>query len=166
MLPGGTFPPPTPEAIAAYLEWDDWQVLGRLKSGKGGEHGKLLMDRRFHRQVWATPELPSAEELVQFRRVMEELADLRPYATDATKAWYAAGGDKEILVEAENDDEEAVQLSRCSNLIGGLRRSERHRLFVPEDKRDEANERLRRFPLKKRPGRTQQKISSQENLAA
>jgi uncharacterized protein len=36
MLPGGTFPPPTPDAITAYLEWDDWKVLEKLNSGHGG----------------------------------------------------------------------------------------------------------------------------------
>jgi hypothetical protein len=142
------------------------RCLRSLTPATGGEHGKRLMDRRFHKQVWATPELPSAQELIQFRRVMEELADLQPYETDSTKAWYAAGADKELLVEAENDEEEAVQLSRCSNLIGGLRKSERHRLFVPEERRDEANDRLRHFPLKKASGRRRQKIPSHENVAA
>jgi uncharacterized protein len=148
ILRGDDLPPPTSDGIAAYLEWDDWRVLGALASGGGGEHGKRLLERRFDRQVWATPELPSAEELVQFKRVERALADLSPHATDSSRRWYTAVGAEELLVQAENDDDAAVPLSRCSNLIGGLRRSERHRLFVSEEKREEANRRLTCFPLK------------------
>ena len=40
ILPGGRFPPPTGERLDEYLDWDDWRVLGALKSDEGGEHGR------------------------------------------------------------------------------------------------------------------------------
>lgn len=148
ILPGGAFPPPTADTIETYLEWDDWKVLAALKLGRAGEHGRRLVERCFHRQVWATPELPSAEELIQFDHVKDMLKDLAPHPADSSKAWYKAGA-AELLVQAENDDQAAVPLSRCSNVIAGLRRSERHRIFVAVEHRAEANRRLASFPLKK-----------------
>jgi HD superfamily phosphohydrolase len=148
LLPNGFFPPPTSDGIRDYLAWDDWRMLGALASGGGGDHGRRLVERRFHRQVWSTPELPSAEELIQFEQVKSLLSDLKPEERDSSRAWYVRGG-AELIVQAENDDEAAVPLSRCSNVIAGLRRSERHRLFVSEEARDQANRRLACFPLKR-----------------
>ncbi|MCL6479889.1 MAG: hypothetical protein K6T65_16075 [Peptococcaceae bacterium] len=60
----GKFPPPiTKENIEDYLTWDDWLVLGLLQSWGGGEHGKILRERKHHRAVFETTETPAVEEL-------------------------------------------------------------------------------------------------------
>ena len=46
LLPGGSFPKPTDKELENYLQWDDWQVLGLLADGKGGEGGRRLADRK------------------------------------------------------------------------------------------------------------------------
>jgi uncharacterized protein len=149
MLSPDVFPPPT--EIEAYLDWDDWKFLGCLKLRGGGEHGQMLRARRLYRQVWTTPELPSAEELITFKAVKRvlEAEGLDPQERGSSGVWLKVGGDDDILVEAENDDEEAVELSKYSNLLGRVQPSKRHRLFVPSEHREAANARLSKFPLKR-----------------
>lgn len=150
ILPGGRLPPPDDEHIEAYLGWDDWKVLGALAERRGGEHADRLRKRLYFKQVWATPELASAEDKLLFDRVQEQLKDLEPVRKGAPTYWYKLGYDEEIMIGSENDPSRPVPLSKCSNIVGGLQASERLRLFVDRDYVAEAMTRLNSFPLKVR----------------
>ena len=85
MLPGGKFPPPTPDQIADFLAWDDWRVLGVLAAGGGGDHGRRLRERDFFRWVWETPEFRSDEDEEQLQTVISRLGNLLAEKIDAAE---------------------------------------------------------------------------------
>jgi HD superfamily phosphohydrolase len=91
MLPGGKFPPPTPDQIADFLAWDDWRVLGAFAAGDGGDHGRRLRERDFFRSVWETAEFRTEEDEGQLNTVISRLGNLLAERIDAAKSWYKVG---------------------------------------------------------------------------
>jgi len=97
----GKFPPPiAKENIEDYLEWDDWLVLGLLQTGGGGEHGKILRERKHHRAVFETTETPAVEELTRLEEVCNELGEMVSFIDQAEKSWYKFG--KEFIQEIKS----------------------------------------------------------------
>src|SRR6185312_5297057 len=121
MLPGGRFPAPTsPESLAAFQEWDDWQVLGRLAAGQGGEHGRMLRDRKFFRSVWETPEFPSAEDQERLQSLEEKLGNLVASKQEAGKSWYKVGPSD---LPVQLNDRRVLPLSLLSTIVGNMKPS-------------------------------------------
>lgn len=51
-LKDGAFPPPTSkENLQRYFDFDDWFVYGALKDGKGGKHGRHIINRTPYRKI-------------------------------------------------------------------------------------------------------------------
>lgn len=76
ILPGGRYPSPTPENLQEYIDWDDWRVLGALKGGAGGAHGRRILERNHYREIWRTPEVPSADDTKRLEERRKELSGL------------------------------------------------------------------------------------------
>ncbi|HSV98125.1 MAG TPA: hypothetical protein VLM75_14480 [Spirochaetota bacterium] len=57
------FSPPTEECIQEYLDWDDCKVMGLVKGGHAGEHGRILLARQHYRRIFETPERPEQSDL-------------------------------------------------------------------------------------------------------
>ena len=135
----GAFPPPTRKGISQYLRWDDWRVLGLISDGKGGLHGRILRDRNHYRLVYATPEVPSPEDVERVDDLEAKLKDLGVVRMKAEKAWYK-GGESEILVRGGVRGPDRP-LRSCSFVPAGLRAISQQRLYVPPERREEAERR-------------------------
>jgi hypothetical protein len=70
LLPGRQFPKPEGADRDECLRWDDWRVLGLLSEGKGGEHGRRLAARDHYREIFHTPETPTAQDLAELGSVL------------------------------------------------------------------------------------------------
>lgn len=134
-----TFPPPTSkENIENYLEWNDWYVLGEINNGNGGDHGKLIRDRKHHRMIYETSEVPSQEELNFFDEVRDEIDNKDSFVDRARNSWYKFDNtDIPILIRPNENTEELTFLSKRSDVVSGLKPINQARIYVPHDKRDE-----------------------------
>ena len=143
MLPGGKFPPPVPERIGEYLGWDDWVVLGKLASGEGGDDGQRLVERRFFREIWETPEFPLPEDEKFLHEYEKSLQGLLAAKCEARKSWYRVGS-LDLLIY--NDVEKRVRpLSLCSTIVGNMQPSRRTRLYARSKDRPKAEQLLERL---------------------
>lgn len=133
---GGAFP--SPEAIGDYLAWDDWRVLGEIAAGRGGEHGRILHERRHYRRVFATSEVMTPDDAAIVAALEEALAPLGVVACDAQKSWYKSGPG-EIRVWCDSGAiRRSVPLISLSPVVAGLAEVNQRRLYVPPERRDEA----------------------------
>jgi uncharacterized protein len=137
MLPGGRFPKPIGSELEDYLEWDDWKVLGLLKNGAGGEHGKRIRERNHYREIYHTPEVASEQDLQELRSVKDKLGDLVLAEIPAKKNWYKPT-DTDIPVYSAILSPHVKPLSNYSQVIACMKESNQFRLFVDASARDKA----------------------------
>ncbi len=138
ILPGNHFPPPTSERLADYLDWDDWRVLGALKSGEGGEHGRRILDRDHYREIWHTPEIPAPDDEKKLKEQREKLGELVAAEIPAEKSWYSTGS-SDIPIFTETPRRERKPLSSFSSVASSIKPIRQIRLYVRAKDRDEAN---------------------------
>ena len=145
------FPPPTTrENVKAYLEWNDWRVLGLINNGEGEEHGELLRERRHYRRVYETPEVPSKDDLEFFEHVSNTLADLVGFEDTASSSWYKFdSADIPVLLRPGDEDEELTVLSHLSSVVRGLKAVNQRRIYVPYDECQEARRKVLQLHKKK-----------------
>lgn len=146
------FPPPrTRENIEAYLKWNDWRVLGQINNGEGGEHGKLLQERRHYRRIYETPEVPSQKDLEFFENVSSTLGDLIGFEDTASMSWYKFdSADIPVMLRPGQRGEELTALSRLSSVVRGLKAVNQRRIYVPYDRREEASSKVQQIQKKRR----------------
>lgn len=133
LLPKGHFPRPTGPELKEFLRWDDWKVLGLLNAGDGGEHGERISTRNHYRQVFHTPEAPTAEQLEQLQQVKARLGKLVAAEEPAEKSWYKTGP-SDIPVLGEIGKNIVKPLSEHSNVVANIKPSNQVFLYVkPED---------------------------------
>lgn len=137
----GTFPPPiSKEAVQAYLEWDDWRVLGLISQGEGGEHGEILKNRRHYRSVFETPEIPAPEDLELAEDIRCALGD-SCFVDRAYNSWYKfETADVPLLLRPGQSDETLTRLSNHSSVVSGLKAIERIRIYVPFEEKNNARQ--------------------------
>ncbi|MCE2452588.1 MAG: HD domain-containing protein [Nitrospinae bacterium] len=143
ILPDGRFPPPTPDLLDEYLDWDDWRVLGALKNGGGGEHGRRILDRDHYREIWHTPEIPGPVDEKKLKLQRDELGNLVAAEIPAEKSWYNTGS-SDIPILTENPVRERKPLSYFSSVAKSIKLINQTRLYVKDEDRDEAKRRLRK----------------------
>lgn len=132
ILPGGLFPN-ADTGLDAFLDWDDWKVLGALKQGQGGQHGRRLAERNHYREIYHTPEAPDSKDLERLKEMKTALGELIVAEVSAEKSWYKAGP-SDILVVSEAEENRVVLLSLHSSVIGSLKSNAQVLLYVkPED---------------------------------
>ena len=141
LLPNGCFP--TPDRLDDYLQWDDWRILGMLANGEGGEHGKRLATRNHYREIYHTSENPTERELDIFDAVTATLGDLEVVERSATKGWYKARIQDEILVKNANPNAKVVPLSSCSSIAQGLKPARQKMLYVRPEDADRARNKIK-----------------------
>jgi HD superfamily phosphohydrolase len=136
------FPPPTCKAyVDEYLKWDDWRVLGQIKEGKAGDHGLILMERKHHRAVFETPEIPSPGDQELAKEIQETLGDDVGFVDCASNSWYKfESADVPLLLRPGERDEKLAPLSTCYSVVSGLKAVERTRIYVPLDKKEQSRE--------------------------
>jgi HD superfamily phosphohydrolase len=148
-LHDGHFPVPTSSAsVKDYLKWDDWRVAGALSEDKGGQHGEILKNRQHFRLLFQTSEVPTIPELEYIDRLEGELSPLGAVRKNAEKSWYKFKQlNDEILVlsTAGKYSTEIVPLSLRSPVVNGLKSVNQSRIYVPAEKRTEANEILKKL---------------------
>lgn len=133
---GGEFPPPT--AIADFLTWDDWKVLGLIAAGQGDEHGEILRERRHYRLVFETAEVMTEDEFDCAEALENELKTLGCVVRDAEKSWYKSGPEEIMVWRTSGGAPKSVPLTELSPVVKGLVKVNQRRLYVPKDHRQAA----------------------------
>ncbi len=127
------FPPPTARKnVEAYLEWDDWRVMGMIHAGEAGEHGEIIRERKHHRCVYATPEIPSTSDLEFVEELIARVEDKVSFVDRAEESWYKFGdADIPVLLSPGRRDERVRTLSERSAVVRGLKAVNKIRIYVP-----------------------------------
>jgi HD superfamily phosphohydrolase len=141
ILPDGIFPSPENSDLGDYLRWDDWRVLGALADGAGGDHGRRLAERDHFREVYHTPESPTAENLNVLNLVRETLGELLQAEELAETSTYKVGV-PDIPVISRNPDRGIEPLSSFSTVVRGLLPVGKVMLFCRKEDVDEAHRRI------------------------
>ena len=141
MLPNGHFAKPIGGDLDEYIAWDDWRVVGGLATGRGGEHGQRLARRNHYREIFATHEVPTADDLASLARRRTALGELLQAEISAEKSWYRIGP-ADIPVITEDDAPKVNPLSQYSSVVRGIEAVDQRRLYVREEDRKEARCRL------------------------
>ena len=119
--------------MPAYLQWDDWRVLGSLANGGGGEHGHRLANRQHYRRVYETPEVCTDEETKKLNRVKENMSSLLAAEEHAGKSWYKTGK-TDIPVVSDTRERTVSPLSSYSSVIASIKSNNQVLLYAkPED---------------------------------
>ncbi len=139
LLPGGQFPEPRNGGLAQYASWDDWKVLGLLAAGEGGEHGGRLAKRDHYREIYHTPESPTADDLDQFEQVKKALGDLVAAEAPAEKSWYKTGK-ADIPVVSQTRANQVEPLSKYSSVVASIKPIRQMLLYVRPERFEEAKE--------------------------
>lgn len=135
LLPGGQFPGPKGKELDEYLHWDDWRILGMLADGKGGEHGHRLAERKHFREVYHTPETPTANDLETLKHCRTELGKLLAAEESSAKSWYKVD-ESNILVLNERSGR-VFPLSNYSSFVAKIEAIRQVLLYVrPEDAKE------------------------------
>lgn len=139
ILPDGMFAPPTPDRINAYLDWDDWRILGRLAEGEGGEHGDRLRQRNHYREVYHTPESPNEGDRTALNLIRQSLQDLVVAAEPSKTSTYKLEA-SDISVVTEDELRKVRPLSHYSSVVRTLNQHpiEIVRLYAKPEHADEA----------------------------
>ena len=135
----GVFPPPISKAqLEEYLKWDDWRVLGKISENQGGEHGRILKERKHYRSVFQTSEIPVPEEEQCIKAIQQTLGDDVGFIDTASSSWYkSAANDIRILLRPGHD-ESLMTLSSRSPILTGMKAIKCTRIYVPAEKKDQA----------------------------
>lgn len=126
----GLFPTPTSENnMKRYLKLDDWTMQGAFKSGKGGEHGRIILARIPYKckKEWES-EVPE-EDIEKADRDLQKVDGFLD--AGATTKWYKL--DKDITIFDEST-KQSYPLSYKSKLIAvmpGLPKTTR--LFISQE---------------------------------
>ncbi len=132
-------PPTTKQDVEEYLKWDDWRVLGMVREGGGGKDGEILRERKHHRCIFQTPEIPGKTDLEEAEEVLKKLSDYVSFTDTAGSSWYnLEKNDIPILVRPGEKNETLTPLSSLSSVVNGLKPIARRRIYVPLEKKDEA----------------------------
>lgn len=138
ILPGGKFPRPIAGELEEFLKWDDWRVLGELSAGKGGEHGKRLVDRNHFRLAYNSPEIAGTEDLAFLDLIKEKLKDLIVSVEEASKNWYKTGV-TDIPIVSDLDPTLVQPLSQFSNVVRSMKSNNQVLLYVRREDSEQAN---------------------------
>ncbi len=139
----GSFPPPdSKENVRDYLNWDDWLVTGLIHSGDAGEHGSILRERRHHRCVYQTKEVPTVDELNRLEEVRNKLDSIISFVDQAEKSWYKFEKEDVNIMPShgERDVKNAntILLSSLSSVVKGLKAVMQKRVYVPLEGKEKA----------------------------
>lgn len=150
---GGHFPAPDSTInIKEYVSWDDWRVLGAIANDEGGIHGDILKKRQHYRKLCETPEVPQIEELEWIDSLESELRNIGAVRRDANKSWYKFQKlNDEILVVKDSGRRKkhtTVPLSLLSSVVKGLHSVNQSRIYVPIEKREEAEMMKKKYDAK------------------
>lgn len=122
MLPNGVFPAPIGPGLTKYLEWDYWNVLGRLADGEGGEHGERLRTRDHYRLIHRTKDFPKGLQELKWQEqkleeIKQKLGNLIVAEEHPKNKWYSSTADVDIPVINESDSDDIRPLSEYSHLL-------------------------------------------------
>ena len=115
-----------------------------VHEGLAGENGQILLNRRHHRRVFETPEVPDTTDLEFAEKVVAELDDLVRFVDKAENSWYKfEATDIPILLRPGHGDEEFTTLSRRSTVVSGLKAVSQTRVYVAVENKEDARAKVR-----------------------
>ncbi|MEI7834111.1 MAG: HD domain-containing protein, partial [bacterium] len=133
------FPPPTSkEYIQNYLQWTDWKVLGEIEKNRGGEHAKIISERKHFRCVHETSESPTDEEVLKIDNIYNALGKMVRYADNSCKTTiYKLANDIQIQ-HTDNNERCLKPLSMESLVVKNLKPTGQIRIYVSIEDQEEA----------------------------
>lgn len=113
--------------------------MGIINNGGGGDHGRLIKQRRHHRRIHETPELPEETDFAFLDKVWEKIKGDGAFAGSfldrAESVWYKSGPHDIPIVRLNGD---FTYLSKISNVVRNLKAINQARVYVPYEKRADA----------------------------
>lgn len=139
----GSFPPPnSKDNIRDYLDWDDWLVTGLIHSGYADDHGDILKERRHHRCVYQTKEVPTVDELNKLEDVRNKLGSIISFVDRAEKSWYKFEKEDINIMPSHSKhvikNANTILLSSMSSVVSGLKAVMQKRVYVPLEYKEKA----------------------------
>jgi HD superfamily phosphohydrolase len=133
--------PNDPAQLQAFLDWDDFRVMGQLAGGAGGEHGKRLMTRNHYRLVCEIEALDtSVNELDRSKKRADAIIKaLGSKVTDVQRPkplWYKTEANDELILVDDESRRQIGYLSSYSALMKSINIGSQ--VFVYADKLDAA----------------------------
>jgi hypothetical protein len=130
ILNNGCYPPPDKQKnIDKYIEYDDWLINSKIKQGKAGIHGKIILNREHYKNVFESHDIPTTEDEQRFEKLIRqfEKKEKNYFLDNAETSWYKL--DKDIYVKY--DDGTVDLLSKISKIVKALNENSRKkRLYV------------------------------------
>ncbi|UZQ84750.1 HD domain-containing protein [Thermoclostridium stercorarium] len=148
----GFFPPPDGEEnLKKYLEYDDWTMYGLLKEGLGGEHGKIILERKQDKCVFQTSEVPDEDELDRFEDIYNTFRNDISFEDSSEKSWYKTGKeDIFILCNPGEKCEKLEPLSLRSSIVRSMQPIKQKRLYVKNGGEKIIREKIEEYLERKR----------------
>ena len=109
---------PSPDQLENYLYFDDWAIWGEMKHGLGGQHGKIIINRKHFKCVFETEIVPTEQDEQQLIRLEEEKhrEQLETHLDSPSTTWYKF--DKDIAIIKK--DNAIITLSELSNIVKSM----------------------------------------------
>lgn len=110
---------PTPDKLDAYLRFDDWEIWGGIKKGKGGCHGDKILNREHYRCIYETNMIPSDEDTKRINELKQEYeaAGIEIVLDKPNTKWYKLDKDIDIFDE---QDGVVKSLSDISSIVKSM----------------------------------------------
>lgn len=128
---GGCYP--DIDHLDEYIDLDDWSMYGRLKAGDGGEHGKIVLERRHYRMVDETGLFPSDQDNERLEKLKEGLQKegRKYFEVKVEPKWYKM--DKDIWI-CDEEKGYVSELSKVSPIIEAMVNAPRMKRLYAEKK--------------------------------
>lgn len=149
ILPDACFPRPAEATLQAYLEWDDWRVLGALAAGHGGDAARRLRERDLFREIRHTPAYPEKRDDRLLDRWRKQLGGILTADIPSERSWYKVDN-TDIPVVTEDAKRLVRPLSYYSPIVKKMETMRQVRLYVKPEDRENAEQRLAKVERRKK----------------
>jgi hypothetical protein len=129
ILNNGCYPSPDKKGIDKYIKYDDWFMNAKIKEGKAGVHGEIILNRKHYRMKHESQEILTQEDENKFNELIQQYRkESKNYFLDSAEtSWYKLN--KDICVRY--DDGKVKLLSEISKVVKALNEdSRKKRLYV------------------------------------
>jgi HD superfamily phosphohydrolase len=149
ILPDACFPGPAEATLQAYLEWDDWRVLGAFAAGQGGDAARRLRERDLFREIRHTPAYPEKRDERALNRWRKQLAEVLVADIPSERSWYKVDN-TDIPVVTEDAKRVVRPLSYYSPIVKKMEAMRQVRLYVKPEDREKAEQLLAKLERRKK----------------
>lgn len=149
--------PDSNEELAKYLKWDDYRVMEFLVEGKGGEHGRRLMERNHYRLVCELEESDASVGALTASKkrndaIVAQFGPMVKYDFSPKASWYKTDPTLELLVVDNDRKTEIGLLSKHSAFMKSINIGYLRFIYVDKDDAEKARTAYKQFLERESPG--------------